>query len=220
MILYHPTEGDIYMRKVEIRPKTCFLMTKLGSSVPTQVSRIRKTLKKYLDPEGIEIIDANSVRTGRDFLIKIWEMIVSVPLGIAIITEELSSQTMANIFFEIGILQTLGKETLIVKSKDCEIPSDFVRTEYIEYGRKFKGEIKKYLNTLYNQADHYDTFGSQLDNNPIVAIDYLRRAYLITSDKNIKQKLDMKISQFLTSFDHNLDVKSNVGHLLKFNSNA
>lgn len=215
MILYHPIEGGIYMKKVKIRPKTCFLMTQLGNPIPDQVSRIRKTLKKYLNQANINIIDANSVRTGRDFLIKIWEMIVSVPLGVAIITEELSSETMANIFYEMGILQTLGKETLIIKSKNCNIPSDFVRTEYIEYDRKFKFEINKYLKTFSNQADHYFKLGSQLNKNPIVTIDYLKRAYLVTGDENIKRKINNNIKNFLdlTNFDE--DTKKNIRNLFK-----
>jgi len=214
MILYHPLDSEIFMKQIRIRPKTCFLMTKIGKPIPDKISNMRKTIKKYLKEFEISFIDADSERTGRDFLLKIWEMIVSVPLGIAIISEELDKSTLANIFYEIGILQTLGKETLIVKSLDCKIPSDFVRTEYIEFERGFKREIKKYLKTFFKQADHYDNFGSELNSNIIVTIDYLRRAYLMTGDEEIKNKLNRKIIDFfdLTNFD--LEVRNDVKKLL------
>ena len=206
MILYHPTDGEVFTKRIQPRPRTCFIMTKLGNSIPKEIKKIKSNLKKYLNSMDIKVIDANSIITGRDFLVKIWEMLVSVPLGIAIITKNLSPITMANIFYEIGILQTLGKETLIVKSKDSKIPSDFVRTEYIEYkkySRGFKRELNKYLKTFFKQANYYDTLGSELEKNPLIAIDYLKRAYLRDGNSDIKDKVDHKINNFFSpgSFD-------------------
>jgi len=105
-------------------------MTKIGKPIPNEVKNIRTTLSKYLKKETINEIDADSYITGKDFLIKIWDNIISVPLGIAVITEELSQRTLENIFYEIGLFQALGKETLIIKTKETSVPSDFVRTEY------------------------------------------------------------------------------------------
>ena len=72
MILYHPTEGYVFERRINKRPKTCFLMTKLGSAVPARIRKIRYGLNQYLTERNISIIDANSIRTGGDFLFKIW----------------------------------------------------------------------------------------------------------------------------------------------------
>lgn len=216
MILYHPIEGDILAKRIEMRPRTCFLMTKIGQPIPDQISRIRKGLTSCLRKERMDIIDANSVRTGRDFLVKIWEMIVSVPLGIAIITEDLTPQTMANIFFEIGMFQCLGKAALVVKSKGCTIPSDFVRTEYIEYGRGFKREVEKYLRTFFEQARYYDSVvdPSQESRNPIATIDWLRRSYLITGDEATKKRLDAEIARFLSFLSCSPGAKGEIRRLL------
>lgn len=187
MILYDPVQGDVLTRQISYRPKTCFIMTQLGTPVPNEIKNIRRTLDKYLNKKNYDAMDANSVVRGKDFLLKIWEMILSVPVGIAIITGELSQNTLANIFYEIGLLQASGKETLIVKTRDCYVPSDFVRTEYIEYGRRFGGKILQFLEGLAEQAEYYGRAAELLEENPVLSIDYLRRAYLLTGNKTYKK---------------------------------
>lgn len=162
-------------------------MTKLGFPVPKEIQNIRRTLEKYLNRSGYTAIDANTAIRGKDFLMKIWELILSVPLGIAIISKDLSPYTLANIFYEIGLLQAYGRETLIIKTPDCYVPSDFIRTEYIEYNRTFGKKISTFLNGLKEQAEYYATAGELLEENPLLSIDYLRRAYLITGDQKYKK---------------------------------
>jgi hypothetical protein len=36
--------------------------------------------------------------------------------------------------------------------------------------------------------DYYETIADQLDRNPLLAIDYLRRSYLITGNSKLKRK--------------------------------
>lgn len=189
MIIYDPIEGDAYSKKVNYRPKTCFVITQLGEPIPELVNKIRRTLNKSLKAREIKIIDANSAMTGRDFLDKIWGMILSVPLGIAIVTEDMSYNTWANIFYEIGFMQALGKETLIIKTVESEVPSDLVRTEYIDYTARCKTRIDKYLDKFFEQAEHYATMANELEQNPLLAIDYLKRAYLITGEQKYKSKI-------------------------------
>ncbi len=188
MILYKPSDGDVQSTKIKYRPKTCFVMTQLGTPVPRGVKNVRKKLVKLLSEYKMKEIDAGSEITGKDFLLKIWRMIVTVPLGIAIIDDNMSSQTLCNIFYEVGLMQALGKETVVIKTKKAKVPSDFVRTEYIKFDDKFEGNLKKYLVTYFELADYYETVADQLERNPLLAIDYLRRAYLITGNKSLKGK--------------------------------
>jgi hypothetical protein len=188
MIFYRPIDGDPHMGRIEYRPRTCFVMTKLGHSVPREVNRIRSNLTKILIDYNISLIDANDVRTGRDFLLKIWHIILGVPLGIAIITEGMSRKTLSNIFYEIGLMQAYGKETLVIKTANTEIPSDFVRTEYIDFAAGFKREIKKYLDKFFNWASDYEFMSELVEKNPLLAIDYLRRAWLITGESAYRQR--------------------------------
>lgn len=188
MILYDPVQGDVLTKQIKFKPQTCFVMTQLGTPIPREIKNIRKTLEKYLKQRKFKTIDANSVIRGKDFLLKIWEMILTVPVGIAIISKDLTPHTLANIFYEIGLLQAYGKETVIIKTPDSSVPSDFVRTEYIQYDRNFKNKILKFLDGLKEQAEYYVTTSELLEGNPLLSIDYLRRAFLITGDNKYKRK--------------------------------
>ena len=92
-------------------------MTKLATPIPKEVNKIRINLRKIITEYGINLIDANDVVTGKDFLLKIWHIILGVPLCIAIITNEMSQKTIANIFYETGLMQAYGKETLVIKTQ-------------------------------------------------------------------------------------------------------
>ena len=190
MILYSPHDGDVPNCHIDYRPRTCFIMTKLGQPVSPEIENIRDSLRKVLSKYQIAEIDAESVVTGRDFLAKIWNMIIAVPLGIAIIDDNMSALTMSNIFYEIGLMQAYGKETLVIKTKESKVPSDFVRTEYIEYGSGFDKKLDKFCDSFFKFAEHYDLMSEILENNPLLSIDYLRRAYLITGDKIYREKAE------------------------------
>lgn len=87
MIFYSPINGDVQTTKVVYRPRTCFLMTQLGGDIPDEVEEIRDLLLQVLKVHRLELINAASEVTGKDFLHKIWQMIVSVPLGVAVLHE-------------------------------------------------------------------------------------------------------------------------------------
>lgn len=186
MILYKPTDFNVSTSPVIYRIRTCFLMTQLNDKQPEILLKAKKELCKILSNNNLEFIDADSHTTGKDFLIKIWNMVISVPIGIAIIHEGVSSQTMANIFYELGWMQALGKETLVIKVGDVKIPSDLIRTEYVQYDAKFEKHIIAYADSLSANADYYMSLANQLENNPLLAIDYYKRAFLLTGNEYIK----------------------------------
>lgn len=188
MIFYRPTDGDVEDKPLILTPRTCFLMTKLGKPISEEISKIRKSVTSVLNKYGFDCINSNSLTTGKDFLLKIWRLALGVPLGVAIIDSSMKSQTMANIFYEVGWMQSLGKETLIIKTKDAKIPSDFVRTEYINFDSDFKDRFNAFLTNIDEAADYYGFLGDQLENNPLLSIDYYRRAFLITGSEEYQLK--------------------------------
>lgn len=190
MIFYRP-DGDVHTTQIKYRPRTCFIMTKLGQPISHEIENIKIELRKVFEKRQIEEIDAESIVTGRDFLMKIWNLIITVPLGIAIIDNNMSGQTLSNIFYEIGFMQACGKETLVIKTKDAKIPSDFIRTEYVEYGNRFENKLDKFFNTFFTLPEYYDEMAEVLENNPLLAIDYLRRAYLISGDTKYNTKANI-----------------------------
>jgi hypothetical protein len=189
MILYRLNEGLAYQEKVLYRPRTCFLMTQLGDPVPPEVEAVRKKLKSALDEYGVELIDADSEVTGGDFLFKIWQMIVAVPLAIAIVHEGMPVTTQCNVFYEVGLAHALGKESIVIKTPKAQIPSDFVRTEYIKYDSHFEQRRNKHLGNFFKQGEWYELVAEQVERNPLLAIDYLRRAYLISGNSQIKEEV-------------------------------
>ena len=150
---------------------------------------MRVAVRKGCKPFGYKVIDAQSAGTGRDFLVKIWHLIASAPLSIGILHEAIPHKSQENIFYEIGVAQALGKETVIIKSPTVKIPSDFVRSEYLDFDKKFPTRFNAYIKSIHAQANLYEKLSDQLDTNPILALDYLKRAYLIKGDKKLRNKV-------------------------------
>jgi hypothetical protein len=189
VIFYNPMDGDALTNSIPSKPRHCFLMTKLGSPISEDIINIRNSIAQECENHKYELIDASQQITGRDFLLKIWKLIAATPISIGICHEDIPPQTQANIYYEIGIAQALGKETVIIKSKKSKIPSDFIRTEYIEYNEDFKKNFAKFFETVNEQAKHYETVASLIDRNPVLSIDYLKRAFLITGDEKLRKKV-------------------------------
>lgn len=208
MLCYDIISGDTYAGRLSLRPRTAFIMTQIGRPIPLQVARIRRNLKRCLDSHQINSLDAGDEVTGRDFLNKIWDIILSVPVGIGIVTEEMDENAVQNVFYEIGLMQAMGKETLVIKSPNARVPSDFIRTEYIEYRQGFSRKLHTYIRKLWEQAEHYMIIAEQIITSPILSIDYVTRAYLITGEDGYKTK----ISQLaLLSYEENPVIKALIG---------
>jgi hypothetical protein len=188
MIRYNPIDSDPSTVPIRYLPKTCFVMSQLRKPVPENQIVIRQRLSEFLKARGYNEIDADTSLTGRDFLVKIWTMVFQVPIGIAIITRQTTRRTLANIFYEIGLLQAYGKETLVVKTKDTRVPTDFVRTEYLDFDEDFEAKLNKYFTFVSSLREHFDMMAEQLETDPLLAIDYLRRAFLITGDSSYRKK--------------------------------
>lgn len=195
MIFYNPLDGDAITSSIKSNPRSCFLMTRLGIPIPPEVKKIRESLQKLCKQQKYKIIDASSQVTGRDFLLKIWKLIAASPLSIGISHEEIPYKTQMNIYYELGVAQALGKESIIIKSKNSEVPSDFIRSEYIVYDEHFTENFLKYLESVDEQAEHYELMADQLERNPVLAIDYLRRAFLITGNKDLQRKVKLLLSE-------------------------
>jgi hypothetical protein len=188
MIFYRPTDGDVESAPMDWRPRTCFIMVAMGDSVPSEVLSAKRRVAAALRRIRFSTIDAASVTTGKDYLLKIWKIAVSCPVGIAIIHKGIRPETMANIFYELGWMQAYGRETVVIKIGDVKLLSDLVRTEYIRMDARFTQSLREFLNSLRERAIYYQTLASLLEANPLLAIDYLRRAYLLTGATASKRK--------------------------------
>jgi hypothetical protein len=53
-----------------------------------------------------------------------------------------------------------------------------VRTEYLPYDDDFENSLAKYFDFIAGLEYHFDVMADQLEQDPLLAIDYLRRLYL------------------------------------------
>ena len=187
-MIFYNHDREVITDFISYEPRSCFIMTQLGTPIPEELVNIRESLNEELEKRNINELDANSQIKGKDFLGKIWRQVLAVPMGIAIVTKGMQVSTISNIFYEVGVLNALGKETIVIKSKDFKIPSDFIRTEYIVFDNQFKVKINNFLDQVFELADHYEIMGESLETNPLLAIDYYKRAYLITGDPKFFEK--------------------------------
>lgn len=68
------------------------------------------------------------------------------------------------------------------------MPSDLVRTEYINMDARFTQSFGDFLYSLRERAEYYETLADLLEANPLLAIDYLRRAYLLTGAVRLRRR--------------------------------
>ncbi len=198
MIFYNPTDNDILTSWLDYQPKTCFLMTQLGGEISEELKELIHTIEAILDKNTIQHITADSIITGRDFHTKIWKLIMTVPIGIAVLSESMPQKTIANVFYELGLMNALGKETIVIKTKGYKIPSDFVRTEYIAASDDLEEKLNSFIERTNQLADYYSQMADKLSAKPLLTLDYLRRAYLLNGELKFKTRaLDlMKTENF------------------------
>ena len=163
-------------------------MTAMGKPLPEQLAKARKRVAAALGKAGFKVTDAASVTTGKDYLLKIWSLAVCAPVGVAIVHEGIRTDTMANIFYELGLMQAYGRETVVIKVGEVKLPSDLVRTEYIQFGRSFSRQFTGFMASLRQRADYDLTLADQLEKIPLLAIDYLRRSYLLSGDATLRRR--------------------------------
>ena len=195
MIFYNPLTGEVDHSPVKHRPRTCFVLTQLGGTKNPELLHMRKSAEDVLASRDIDVIDAASVTTGKDFLLKIWKLIYSVPMVVALVERYTPVETLHNIYYEFGIAQAMGKETMVVVGKDTVVPSDLMRTEYIPYDRGFDKTFAQFLDEYEELSGYYETISDQLDNNPVLAMDYLRRSFLISGDEAVRSRAQAIVEQ-------------------------
>jgi hypothetical protein len=79
----------------------------------------------------------------------------------------------------------------VIKVGDVGLPSDLVRTEYIPFDAEFGRRLGGFIQSLGELADYYLVLANQLEKNPLLAIDYLRRAYLLSGDAALKARVKL-----------------------------
>jgi hypothetical protein len=49
--------------------------------------------------------------------------------------------------------------------------------------------MKSYLRNVFKQGEWYEFVAGNIERNPLLSLDYLRRAFLISGDESIREKV-------------------------------
>lgn len=102
-------------------------------------------IKPAVKAAGLKYVRAdNGPRVG-PLMERVWGDVLKAGVVIA----ELSTEN-PNVFYELGLVHALGKDTVILKEKAVKLPADFHGTLYVEYVTSDK---KKMLNDLQAQLE-------------------------------------------------------------------
>lgn len=85
-------------------------------------------VKKVVSSCGLRIYRADDIFSNREVVHDIWEAICTARLIIADVTGR-----NPNVFYELGIAHTLGKDAIIITQSDSDVPFDLRQLRYIRY---------------------------------------------------------------------------------------
>lgn len=179
-------------------------MRQLGEP-PGIDKKMTSIVVEELQSRGFSAKDAATSTGGNDFLGRILGLIRGTGFTIAIFSHETRPSAMANITLELGFAALCGKPLIIVKSKEAKTPSDFVRTDWIDYDpeeeSQFREKFRQALDTIQEIAEYEDSLlDVAMKANSIdcaVALERANKAFLLTNDsrfldaaEEIKSRLD------------------------------
>jgi hypothetical protein len=155
-------------------------------------------VEEAFDARGIPRKDADASVGGGDFLERILGLIRATGFTVAIFSHETRPNAVANITLELGFAAMCGKPLVIVKSKKAKPPSDFIRTDWVEYDagdeHRFRRKLNQALDTIEAAGPYEDwLLDIALDarsTDCAVALERATKAFLLTADPTILAKAE------------------------------
>ena len=167
-----------------------------------------EVITSELEKRKFKVLRATDISGHKDYLDKITQTIRGCGFCVAIFSHATPPITLANIFFELGLAILLGKPAIIIKTEDTKPPSDFVRTEWVDYhiGKKalFRANLGKAIASISGSASYWekiaDTALEAEDTDYELAFERYKQALLISNGKRIRNQIE-KISKILKDAD-------------------
>ncbi len=147
---------------------------------------------------GVQTKDADATTGGKDFLERILGLIRGTGFTVAIFSHDTRGSAVANIMLELGFAAMCGKPLVIVKSREAAAPSDFTRTDWIDYDAKdedrFRRKLNQALDTIGELAVFEDTLLDVALNarsmDCAVAFERANKVFLLTSEARFLDKAE------------------------------
>ena len=112
-------------RDFEVQQNLCFVLMPFRSNF----NRLHHGhIKPVLEKAGFEVLRADDIYTPSVIIEDIWEYINKARFIVADVTGR-----NPNVFYELGISHTLGKETVILTQNDNDVPFDLRHRRYFKY---------------------------------------------------------------------------------------
>lgn len=190
-IVFSPLADEELTSDFTPLPKHGFIMVHSAAEISPVEARIEKIVGEMLRRQGFRTKKAADEVGTKDYLHKIVRLIRGCGFGVAIFSASTPSRTLATIFFEIGLAHVLGKDVLMIKTADATIPSDFVRTEWIDFRptdeAAFRKRLSKACDLFRKNAEFYSKLGTVALEARIpdleLAFERYRQAHLLIGDE-------------------------------------
>jgi hypothetical protein len=179
-------------------------MRQIGNP-PAVDERMTEIVLEEFNLRNIPTKDADASTGGKDFLDRILGLIRGTGFTVAIFSHDTRATALANITLELGFAAMCGKPLMIVKSFEAAAPSDFSRTDWINYDLKdenrFRQKLRQALDTIIEIAIFEETLlDAALNARSIdcaIAFERTVKGFLLTRDtrfldkaEQIKRRLD------------------------------
>ncbi|HLE75249.1 MAG TPA: hypothetical protein VI864_04300 [Candidatus Bathyarchaeia archaeon] len=112
-------------RNFKTAKQTCFVLMPFR---PNFERLYKDHIKPTIEKVGYETLKANDLYTTSPIIEDIWEQINKSKLILADVTGK-----NANVFYELGIAHTVGKDTIIITQNDEDVPFDLKHLRYFRY---------------------------------------------------------------------------------------
>lgn len=197
-LVFSPLSEDILgIPPKRLYPGHAFVMRQIGDPPATDL-RMAEIVEEVFTARSVPRMDADASTGGGDFLERILGLIRATGFTVAIFSHETRPTAMANITLELGFAAMCGKPLIIAKSKGAKTPSDFTRTDYVEYDPadepRFHDKLHQALDTI-DQAGAFeelllDTALAARSIDCAIALERANKGFLLTSDAGIIGKAE------------------------------
>lgn len=177
-----PNTGDECTKLVKPLVRTAFLIISYDKK-NEKIRKIKETIIASFKRKGYNVTLAEKRKQGRNLYCKICQQIQAVPVGVVAYTKETPINSFPNIFFELGVMTSFGKEIILLKDYNIRIPSDLHGLEWTPF--KDLEDLEKQLSEQIEQfketADYYIQMGNiyREKGDFEKTINYYKRAYLL-----------------------------------------
>ena len=203
-LVFSPLSEDILSSPPKrLYPGHAFVMRQIGEP-PDVDLRMAEIVLEVFGARGIPTKDADASTGGGDFLERILGLIRATGFTVAIFSHLTRPNAMANITLELGFAAMCGKPLIIVKSKQAKAPSDFTRTDWVEFDEDDEARFRTKLGQALDTIDEVGAFEDLLLDQAIsarsmdcaVALERASKAFLLTSDARTIERAE-RISERL-----------------------